>query len=237
MAMNADPPNVSLSMVKFGYEKGKSVLSIDQFQAKKRERVFLKGQSGSGKSTLLALISGILRPNSGRLHVLGRALDQMRAAERDVFRASHLGVIFQVFNLLPYLRVGENVTLPCRFSEKRTEAAVNAGGVEAEAKRLLDRLGFDPEAIWEKRSTDLSVGQQQRVAVARALIGQPDLILADEPTSALDTDTRDAFITLLLEECEAAEATLIFVSHDGGLANRFDRFIDLKNINRAMEMR
>ena len=211
------------------------VVSLTDLQVDKSERLFLRGASGSGKSTLLGLIAGILSPQTGSIEVLGEDLLAMNATQRDSFRASRLGVIFQLFNLLPYLPVGANVTLPCRFSAARAKAAEAAGGADEEARRLLGRLGLDADAVWTKRSTDLSVGQQQRVAAARALIGRPGLILADEPTSALDANSRDAFIELLNEECDVAGAALIFVSHDAGLADHFDRAIDLADINTAME--
>ncbi len=221
--------------VRFGYAKAGDVLSIKALDVTAGERLFLRGASGSGKSTLLGLIAGILSPQTGSIEVLGEDLLAMNATQRDSFRASRLGVIFQLFNLLPYLPVGANVTLPCRFSAARAKAAEAAGGADEEARRLLGRLGLDADAVWTKRSTDLSVGQQQRVAAARALIGRPGLILADEPTSALDANSRDAFIELLNEECDVAGAALIFVSHDAGLADHFDRAIDLADINTAME--
>ena len=224
---------LDLAEVRFAYPRGGSVIAIDTFQVGNGERVFLKGASGSGKSTLLGLIAGILDADSGRIEVLGETLTGMGAARRDAFRAARLGVIFQMFNLLPYLPVGRNITLPCRFSEERARQAADAGGAEAEARRLLERLGLDPAEVWEKRSSDLSVGQQQRVAAARALIGRPGLILADEPTSALDADSRDAFIALLKDECAASGAAMIFVSHDGGLASHFDRALDLSELNTA----
>ena len=224
---------LDLADVRFAYPRGGSVIAIDAFQVGDGERVFLKGASGSGKSTLLGLIAGILDADSGRIEVLGETLTGMGAARRDAFRAARLGVIFQMFNLLPYLPVGRNITLPCRFSEERARQAAEAGGAEAEARRLLVRLGLDPAEVWDKRSSDLSVGQQQRVAAARALIGRPGLILADEPTSALDADSRDAFIALLKDECAASGAAMIFVSHDGGLASHFDRALDLSELNTA----
>ncbi len=226
---------IEIRDVTFAYAAGEPVLSVESLQVAARERLFLRGASGSGKSTLLGLIAGILSPHSGSIEVLGEDLLAMNASQRDSFRASRLGVIFQIFNLLPYLPVGANVTLPCRFSSGRAKAAAEAGGAETEARRLLSRLGLDADAVWDKRSTDLSVGQQQRVAAARALIGRPGLILADEPTSALDANSRDAFIELLTEECEAAGAALIFVSHDASLATHFDRALDLADINTAME--
>lgn len=224
---------LTVSELSFGYGRGPNVLAIAHLEIAPRERVFLKGASGSGKSTLLGLIAGILSPDAGRIEVLGENMAALGASRRDAFRAARLGVIFQMFNLLPYLPVGANITLPCRFSAERARNADDAGGADAEARRLLSRLGLDGDEVWDKRSSELSVGQQQRVAAARALIGKPGLILADEPTSALDTDSRDAFIDLLKEECAASGAALIFVSHDGSLAGHFDRALDLSDLNRA----
>jgi putative ABC transport system ATP-binding protein len=130
-----------------------------------------------------------------------------------------VGVVFQQFNLLPYLTVLDNVLLPCRFSALRASRCV--GGPAAAAQALLQRSGL-PAALWPRRADALSVGQQQRVAAARALIGGPELVIADEPTSALDAALRDDFMALLMDACAAAGSTLIFVSHDERLAARFD---------------
>ncbi|XBQ16160.1 MAG: ABC transporter ATP-binding protein [Oceanicaulis sp.] len=232
--MSAENLALRIENARFAYRRGGPiVVDVASFVVEAGERVFLKGASGSGKSTLLGLVAGILEPQTGEVEVLGERLDAMAAPKRDRFRAARLGVIFQMFNLLPYLPVGANVTLPCRFSAERAAAVKNAGGAEAEARRLLGRLGLDPREVWSKRASELSVGQQQRVAAARALIGAPGLILADEPTSALDADSRDAFIGLLKDECASSGAALVFVSHDGGLADHFDRALDLAEINTA----
>ncbi|MFW5659809.1 MAG: ABC transporter ATP-binding protein [Oceanicaulis sp.] len=227
-------PALRLSDLRFAYARGgPDIVDLADFNIAPGERVFLKGASGSGKSTLLGLIAGILQARDGSVEVLGEDLAAMRASARDRFRAARLGVIFQMFNLLPYLPVGANVTLPCRFSARRGRTVAAAGGADAEARRLLARLGLDPKEVWTRRASALSVGQQQRVAAARALIGAPGLILADEPTSALDADSRDQFIALLQEECAATGAALLFVSHDGGLAGHFDRALDLSELNAA----
>jgi putative ABC transport system ATP-binding protein len=231
--MGTSASALQLDDLRFAYARSAPVINIGRFEVSAGERLFLRGASGSGKSTLLGLIAGILTPQAGQIQVLGEDLTAMGAAKRDAFRAARLGVIFQMFNLLPYLPVGRNITLPCRFSPERSRNAASAGGADAEARRLLERLGLDPEEFWSKRSSALSVGQQQRVAAARALIGRPGLILADEPTSALDADSRDAFIDLLKEECAASGAALIFVSHDAGLADHFDRALDLSALNAA----
>jgi putative ABC transport system ATP-binding protein len=155
----------------------------------------------------------------------------MASALRDRFRADHVGFIFQQFNLVPYLSVVENVCLPCRYSRRRSKRASDAdGSLENSATRLLSSLGIGG-ALRSRRSTDLSVGQQQRVAAARALIGQPELVIADEPTSSLDAGRRREFIDLLLSECDRTSSTVIFVSHDVSLTGHFDIAIDLQLIN------
>jgi len=162
--------------------------------------------------------------------VLGEDTTRLSPARRDRLRADHLGIIFQLFNLVPYLGVVANVALPLRFSARRRRAV--GRDVEGEARRLLAALGLDDPALLSRRVIDLSVGQQQRVAAARALIGSPELVIADEPTSALDTEARDRFISLLSAEAGRTGAALLFVSHDGALASHFQRAVDLTEINR-----
>ena len=215
---------IEASSISFAYKSGKPVLTMDQLRIETGERVFIKGASGTGKSTLLGLIAGILTPNSGSLSVLGEDLTAMNATARDRFRATHLGVIFQMFNLLPYLPAGQNILLAGQFSDSR-KATVK------QARDLMAHLGLEPRQYWNSRPGELSVGQQQRVATARALIGGPELILADEPTSALDADTRDRFIELLMKECAENKTALLFVSHDASLAHHFDRSLDLAELN------
>lgn len=219
---------VELKQLRYRWKNAKKdILNIPEFQVVKGEHVFLRGESGSGKTTLLNLLAGILAPNSGEIHMLDQNLHTASSMQRDRFRADHMGVIFQQFNLLPYLSVIDNVTLPCHFSALRKEKAQN---LQQSAIELLDHLQLD-ESIRKSVVTELSVGQQQRVAVARALIGQPELIIADEPTSALDTSTRDRFIQLLFSRAEAQGSTIIFVSHDPHIANCFPRVIELSEIN------
>ncbi len=227
-------PAIRLEQVRFRWRADSPpTLAIDDFRLDAGERVFLHGPSGSGKSTLLSLVGGVLVPEAGEVHVLGTALGPLSAAARDRFRADHVGFVFQMFNLVPYLSLVDNVTLPCLFSQARRARATSAGGCVAdEAVRLLDRLGLGLADLHTRRVTDLSVGQQQRVAAARALIGAPEIVVADEPTSALDTDHREAFVRLLFEECARHGTTLLFVSHDASLASGFDRTIRLDEVNR-----
>ena len=210
------------------------LLAIDKFNIERGERVFLQGVSGSGKTTLLSLIASVLKPQSGSIEVDGVALNALRGGQRDRFRANKIGLVFQQFNLLPFLSVRENIQLPCRFSKLRRSKAIQSGNtLSDESDRLLRAMNLQPAEIQDKPVTSLSVGQQQRVAVARALIGHPPLIIADEPTSALDSETRQAFIDLLFAEIESAGSTLLFVSHDASLAKSFDRRIDLRDINQS----
>lgn len=233
--MTDTPPAIRIEALRHAYKAGRTVLDIAAFEMPAGAQIFLRGPSGSGKSTLLSLIAGVLENQTGRIDVLGHDMAALNPAARDRLRAERMGVIFQMFNLLPFLGVGENVLLSCRFSTARARraAARSGGDLEAEARRILSRLGLEPDQFWHAPVADLSVGQQQRVAAARALIGEPELILADEPTSALDADNREAFIDLLLEETADRKASLLFVSHDAALAARFPKVMDLSEINRA----
>lgn len=233
-------PDAILSMEHIGFTWGGTEafhLAIDFFELQRGERVLLTGTSGSGKSTLLGLITGIIAPQTGTICVLGQNIGTMRGAARDRFRAEHMGIIFQMFNLLPYASVLDNILLPLQFAKRRRARAAHASDEKTEATRLLQRMDVDP-ALLVKPASVLSVGQQQRVACARALIGKPDLIIADEPTSALDHGTRNAFLDLLFQEADDAGATVLMVSHDKTLAPKFTRIVPLRSISRtAMDAR
>jgi len=224
---------ISLKGVKFRWQPGQPLtLDIEAFEVEGGERLFLHGASGSGKSTLLNILAGVLLPESGTVQCLGREIDGLSNHERDRFRADHVGMIFQQFNLVPYLSVLENVLLPCHFSARRRDNAGAGGSAAKDARQLLDHLGLAGK-IGARAVTRLSVGQQQRVAVARALIGKPELIIADEPTSALDADRRGRFLDLLLGKCEALGSTLLYVSHDLSLMSHFSRCVSMSELNRA----
>jgi putative ABC transport system ATP-binding protein len=174
-------------------------------------------------------------PQQGEVHVLGTLLHTLSGTQRDRFRVDHVGFIFQQFNLISYLSVLENVLLPCRFSAVRRQGALDQGASPQEAAmRLLRELGLD-ETLWSRSASQLSVGQQQRVAAARALIGRPALIVADEPTSALDAAHQEDFINLLMQECARFSTALLFVSHDERLASHFSsRFSLLPSVKEAV---
>ena len=210
------------------------VLDLPSLVIDRGERIFIEGASGSGKSTLLSLLAGVILPERGEIQVLGERLDRLGSVQRDHFRAHHIGFVFQMFNLIPYLSVVENVLLPCRFSDQRRRRALrDADSLEAEALRLLRQLDMTDATLLRRPVTSLSVGQQQRVAAARALIGAPALLIADEPTSSLDSDRRESFIRLLFDECARAGSTLVFVSHDASLEPLFNRTVRLSEINRS----
>lgn len=225
-------PILELQQLQFSWPKQPLIIDIEHFAIAQGETVFLQGPSGSGKTTLLGLLGGVQKAQQGQIKLLGTELSQLSATARDRFRAEHIGFIFQQFNLLPFLTVLKNVTLACRFSKKRGEQATQNGSLEQAASQLLLALGLQQE-LHHKRADQLSIGQQQRVAAARALLGNPQLIIADEPTSALDSDSRENFLTLLFNQCQQAGSSLLFVSHDTGLARLFDRSVKLDEINKA----
>jgi putative ABC transport system ATP-binding protein len=226
------PAVIEVCDLEFGWSPDRPLLRIEHLAIAATERVFVHGPSGSGKSSLLSLLAGVVLPQRGALRVLGTEISQLTAPARDAFRADHFGIIFQMFNLVPYLSIVENVTLPCRFSSRRRRQVETHGGAELEAHRLLEHLDLAVEARSDRAVTRLSVGQQQRVAAARALIGRPEIVLADEPTSALDADRREAFLRLLFRECEVEGAMLLFVSHDRSLERLFDRSLALGDVSR-----
>ena len=207
-------------------------IDIEAFRITAGESVFLHGPSGCGKSTLLSLLAGVLVADEGRVTLLGHDWSQLSGTARDRSRVAHVGYIFQQFNLLPYLSVLDNVLLPCRFSQRREAQAARAGSSREEAEHLLAQMGLD-RSLWKRQAMQLSVGQQQRVAAARALIGHPEVVIADEPTSALDEDRREAFLDVLLTACAVNGSALVFVSHDQRIAQRFARHVLLPEINRA----
>lgn len=224
------PPAVSLTDLRFRWP-GQSgfCLSVPHLELKRGARALLLGASGSGKSTLLSLISAIATPDAGQIVIAGTDIGALSRRQRDRFRAEHIGVIFQQFNLLPYASIRDNILLPLRFAPLRRARVADPAH---EAERLALALELPANDIGRVKAGQLSVGQQQRVAVARALIGAPELIVADEPTSALDADTQTAFLDLLFAQCDAAGSTLLMVSHDERVGARFDRRILLRDIVR-----
>lgn len=217
--------------LKFAYPKtAEQVLNVPSFRLSQAERLFLYGPSGCGKTTFLEILAGVLTPSSGLVQILGQDLKELRAFHRDAFRADHIGYIFQSFNLIPYLSVFENITLPLYLSEKKRKTVPHSRQ-QQEVSQLCQRLGISE--LLDRSVADLSIGQQQRVAAARALLGKPQLILADEPTSSLDYDHRERFIELLFEICRESSISVLFVSHDRSLQKMFDRVVSFEEINES----
>ncbi len=204
-------------------------LDIPELTVAQGERLLILGKSGAGKSTLLNLVCGIAVPDHGTVKVDGTALSELRGPSRDRLRANRIGLIFQLFNLLPYASPLENILLPLAFAPERR---ARLDSPRDEALRIGEALGLPRNLLLGARSAELSIGQQQRVAACRALIGAPALIAADEPTSALDEENQRTFLDLLFGQTVEAGTTLMMVSHDSRLANRFDRVLDLSSITR-----
>lgn len=223
-----------MSDVRFAWPgHGAFAFGVTDFVMQAGEKLLLVGPSGSGKSTFLSLLCGIVTPQAGRIEVLGTDIGALSGSARDRFRADHFGIIFQMFNLLPYGTALDNIMLPLAFAASRRQRAGQDGGARATAVALLEGLGLERE-LGERRAAHLSVGQQQRVAAARALIGKPELIVADEPTSSLDRDRQAAFLDVLFGQVRDAGTTLIMVSHDESLAPRFDRVLRLDEITQGV---
>ncbi|MDA9856118.1 ABC transporter ATP-binding protein [Paracoccaceae bacterium] len=201
-------------------------LSLADLTVSYGEKLLLLGASGTGKSTLLSVISGTLLPDQGSVEIAKTEITKLSASARDRFRAEQLGVIFQQFNLLPFGSVADNILLPLRFAPIRRNRVKDA---KSEVARLCAALGL-PVDIGREKASSLSVGQQQRVAVARALIGHPPLIIADEPTSALDIKSQDAFLDLLFTQAQTQGTSVVLVSHDERLGPRFDRILHMEEI-------
>ena len=223
-------PAIQIENCQFRYhpDSDKALLQIAHWRVEKGETVFVYGPSGSGKSTLLNLLAGILLPQQGNISLDNVIVNRLSHRKRDAFRARHIGMVFQRFNLIPYLTVADNIKLASHFSLRDKQY------LQQRRDGLLNALQLDPEILMRPAS-QLSVGQQQRVAIVRALINEPELLIVDEPTSALDSDARDSFVDLLLDQIKAAQATLLFVSHDRSLSRHFSRQLDIQSFVDAGE--
>jgi len=223
-------PVVEFDQVVYQWPGHQPLLEIGALRVDGGERLFISGPSGSGKSTLLGLIAGIHLPTRGTVRLFGQDTRSLSASGRDRLRGANMGFVFQQFNLIPYLSVLDNVLLPLSFSRDRTQRLGSRTQATQQADSLLARLGLGGHMV-HRRSADLSVGQQQRVAVARALLGDPGLVVCDEPTSALDAESRDSFLDVVASECQRSGCALIFVSHDQNLATHFERHLDMHTLN------
>lgn len=227
--MGAAKPAIDLTNVTFDWPGNRFGLELDAFRVETGEAVLLLGESGAGKSTLLSLICGVVTPQQGSITVNGQDLRRLSKTRRDRFRADTFGIIFQMFNLLPYATALDNILVPLRFSPARKARCTSP---RTDALALTTALGLPESLVLRGPAGALSVGQQQRVAVARAMIGQPPIVIADEPTSALDADRQDEFLRLVFKQVREAGSTLLMVTHDTRLAAQFDRIVKLGDVAR-----
>lgn len=224
---------VQITSLEFSYPKSKTpVLNIPEFTVKSGEKIFVYGPSGSGKSTFLETLAGILTPQKGSIELLGQPFEKMSSTVRDRFRADHIGYVFQSFNLISFLSVRENIALAVQVSARRKNKV--EGHLPEEIEKLASELGIADHL--DRPVNRLSVGQQQRVACARALLGNPEILLADEPTSALDADHREKFVRSLFSAAQSHGSTVLFVSHDRSLEKLFDRSFAINPAFRGEEV-
>ena len=212
--------------LKYLYKHGKTI-EFPDIEIETGQRLLISGFSGCGKTTLLSLIAGALRLQEGSINFNDTDYSDMSSMSLDKFRADHIGYIFQTLNLIPFLNVSENIALGIKFSKNRKS---KVSDMHQEIERLISSLGLEKE-ILNTAIDNLSVGQQQRVAVARALLGKPDLILADEPTSALDNDTTKKFLDEVMNTFDSSHQAIIMVSHDLSIASYFDTVLDFNKHN------
>lgn len=197
------------------------ILDIPKLDVAAGEQVVLRGESGGGKTTLLHIISGLVRADSGSIRLDGTELTGFTEETRDRIRAAKMGYVFQTFNLLPAFTALENVRLGMTFARKKMDMS--------RAKDLLNRVGLSSRMHY--LPSQLSVGQQQRVAVARALANRPRLLLADEPTANVDPQNQDRIIDLIKTACKEENVALLLVTHSDLISNCFDRVEQLSQLN------
>ena len=222
-----DDSIVKIESLRFQWSKNNNFkIFVPKLEVGRGKKVLFLGESGSGKTTLLSLICGFLEPLSGSISINDKIISDLTSTNKDAYRSDNIGIIFQQFNLLPYANVIDNIILPLYFSKQRSKKVENK--INA-AMNLCGQLRL-PESILNQKASNLSVGQQQRVAVARALIGSPSIIVADEPTSSLDTEAQELFLDLMFDQISKNSSTLLMVSHDKSLTNYFDHVIDINEI-------
>ena len=222
-----DDSIVKIESLRFQWSKNNNFkIFVPKLEVGRGKKVLFLGESGSGKTTLLSLICGFLEPLSGSISINDKIISNLTSTNKDAYRSDNIGIIFQQFNLLPYANVIDNIVLPLYFSKQRSKKVENKTNA---AMTLCDQLRL-PESILNQKASNLSVGQQQRVAVARALIGSPSIIVADEPTSSLDTEAQELFLDLMFDQISKNSSTLLMVSHDKSLTNYFDQVIDISEI-------
>jgi putative ABC transport system ATP-binding protein len=218
---------IAINNLEFSYPTGNFFLHIPEFSVEKHEKVAVIGPSGTGKTTMLNLVAGIIVPGQGSISVNDTVLDQLNDARRRQFRITHIGFVFQDFELLDYLNVYDNILHPYRI----TKALHLDPLVRQRARMLAEEMGIGDKL--KRRANDLSQGEKQRAAICRALLPQPRLILADEATGNLDPENKTRILDLLFRAVEEHGTTLLAVTHDHELLKRFDRVVDFRDFRKT----
>jgi putative ABC transport system ATP-binding protein len=215
-------PMIDIENLQFRYGKGDFRLRVGRLGVARGATVAFVGPSGSGKTTLLNLVAGIVPPIGGRVETDGVEVGRLAERERRRFRVTRIGLVFQEFELLEYLTVIDNILLPYRINP----ALRLDGDVRRRAAELAQRVGIADKLARHPRN--LSQGERQRVAVCRAVLPRPPLLLADEPTGNLDPANKDRVLQILFEYAAETRSTMLAVTHDHDVLDRFDRIIDFK---------
>ncbi len=215
------PPLISVADLQFRYPRGAFELRVPDLEIGSGERVAFTGPSGCGKTTLAHLIAGIHAPDDGSIRVDGESVHEFSESARRAFRIAKIGFIFQEFELLDYLRTEENIHLPFLLNSTLTLDQ----SARVRARELAESLGLGEKL--RRLPRQLSQGEKQRVAICRALVNDPQIIIADEPTGNLDFENAAAVMDIIAGEAARRSATFLMITHDRGLLDRFDRVIDV----------
>ena len=220
---------ISISNLEFRYPRSDFLLRVDELEIEQGAKIAIVGPSGSGKTTLLNLLSGIVVADHGQVVVAGVNVTEFGDVQRRGFRVANIGLVFQQFELVQYLSVVDNIVLPYLISSELSDRK----GATVRARELAERMGIGDKL--KRFPSQLSQGEQQRVAICRALVADPKLILADEPTGNLDPKNKDAILQLMFESCEQDNKTLLVVTHDMNILEGFDKVIDFEEFRQSIE--
>ena len=226
-------PAIRAVDLSFAWPKQKPLYTNVSFELYPGEKYLITGPSGCGKSTLLNLLAGVVKPSAGEIWVLDRHIQTLSQTATDQLRGEQMGFIFQQFNLLPYLSVRDNILLPAYlFAKRKTAALAQFGSLDGALRYYMNHLGLSAD-LENQAAHRLSIGQQQRVAAARAFMGNPSIVIADEPTSSLDEGNQTQLLKLFFALADEQQTALLMVSHDPRLCSYFDRQLQLAEVSQS----